>query len=165
MVVMTFPSARLLDDGDLELLDLATRTIDANTDAGSPDADGIHTVGAAVMSGDYRMYAGVNVYHFTGGPCAELVALGAARAAGAREIVTIVAIGNGGRGILAPAAGTARFSSITTLGVGFSSRPPTVHEVSWPQTCSPAASAVPKLWIGDRNGIPYGTARPGRLLT
>lgn len=102
MIVMAFRSARELDDDDLELLDLATRTIDANTDANSPDADGIHTVGAAVMAGDYRTFAGVNLYHFTGGPCAELVALGAARAAGAREIVTIVAVGNGGRGILAP---------------------------------------------------------------
>ncbi len=99
---MTFPSARILNDDDRELLDLATRTIEANTDADSRDADGIHTVGAAVTAGDYRMFAGVNLYHFTGGPCAELVALGAARAGGAREIVTIVAVGNGGRGILAP---------------------------------------------------------------
>ncbi len=99
---MTFPSARTLDQDDHDLVDLATRTIEANTDADSPNADGIHTVGAAVTAGDYRMFAGVNLYHFTGGPCAELVALGAARAAGAREIVTIVAVGNGGRGILAP---------------------------------------------------------------
>lgn len=102
MGVMSFPSAQQLDDDDLELLDLATRTIEANTDADSQDADGIYTVGAAVMAGDYRMFVGVNLYHFTGGPCAELVALGAARAAGAREIMTVVAVGNGGRGILAP---------------------------------------------------------------
>ena len=37
------------------------------------------------------MYGGVNLFHFTGGPCAELVALGHARASGAREFSTIVA--------------------------------------------------------------------------
>lgn len=100
--VMHFPSARELTDDDLELLDLATRTIDANTDAPTPGGDGIHTVGAAVRAGDGRLFAGVNLSHFTGGPCAELVALGTARAGGAREIVAIVAVGEGGRGILAP---------------------------------------------------------------
>lgn len=102
MRAMTFPSARDLDEGDLELVALATRTIDANTDAASADDDGIHTVGAAVRGSDHRMFAGVNLYHFTGGPCAELVALGTARANGAREISTIVAVGDGGRGVLAP---------------------------------------------------------------
>ncbi|MEE3920699.1 hypothetical protein V2I01_28060 [Micromonospora sp. BRA006-A] len=37
-----------------------------------------HTVAAAVRSTDGRVFSGVNVYHFTGGPCAEVVALGAA---------------------------------------------------------------------------------------
>ena len=41
-----------------------------------------------------KMYGGINLYHFTGGPCAELVALGHARACGARELSTIVAVGN-----------------------------------------------------------------------
>ena len=99
---MFFPSARTLNDDDLALLDLATRTIDANTDAASVDDDGVHTVGAAVLAEDARMFAGVNLYHFTGGPCAELVALASARAGGAREMVTIVAVGDGGRGVLTP---------------------------------------------------------------
>ncbi len=81
--------------------ELARSTIDANTDAG-PDEDGVHTMGAAVRASDGRMFAGVNVYHFTGGPCAELVALGAARAGGARDITTIVAVGNHGRGPVGP---------------------------------------------------------------
>ena len=59
-------------------------------------------MGAAVRSDDGRMFAGVNVYHFTGGPCAELVAIGAARTGGARGLVSIVAVGNGGRGPQAP---------------------------------------------------------------
>lgn len=95
------PSARPLNDTEVELVELARRTIDVNTDAG-PGEDGIHTMGAAVLAADLRMFTGVNLYHFTGGPCAELVALGAARAQGAREIECIVAVGNHGRGVTGP---------------------------------------------------------------
>ncbi|GAA0595049.1 cytidine deaminase [Kribbella sandramycini] len=82
---------------DHELIELARRTVDANTDG----PDGIYTMGAAVRGADGRTYAGINLYHFTGGPCAELVALGHARAAGARELTTIVAVGNENRGVQA----------------------------------------------------------------
>lgn len=95
------PSARELTDDERELVDLARRTIDAATDAG-PDEDGVHTMGAAVRADDGRTFAGVNLYHFTGGPCAELVALGSARAAGATSITHIVAVGNHGRGPVGP---------------------------------------------------------------
>jgi cytidine deaminase len=94
-------SARSLDDAEIALVELARRTIDAVTDAG-PDEDGVHTMGAAVRSADGRMFAGVNLYHFTGGPCAELVALASARAAGAFEITHVVAVGNHGRGVCSP---------------------------------------------------------------
>jgi cytidine deaminase len=87
-----------LTDDDRELIELARRTVDANTDG--PDV--VHTMGAAVRGTDGRMYAGINLYHFTGGPCAELVALGRARAEGARELTTIVAVGNEGRGVVGP---------------------------------------------------------------
>ena len=89
---------RPLTDDDRELIELARRTVDANTDG----PDGVHTMGAAIRGADGRMYAGINLYHFTGGPCAELVALGRARADGARELTTIVAVGNEGRGVVAP---------------------------------------------------------------
>lgn len=94
-------SALPLTVSDLELINFARETIDATTDAGA-DADGIHTMGAAVRAADGRMFGGVNIYHFTGGPCAELVALGAARAAGAVELTHIVAVGNHGRGVKSP---------------------------------------------------------------
>ncbi|MFD7154525.1 cytidine deaminase family protein [Kribbella sp. NPDC059898] len=89
---------RPLTDDDRELIELARRTVDANTDG----PDGVYTMGAAVRGIDGRMYAGINLYHFTGGPCAELVALGRARADGARELTTIVAVGNEGRGVVGP---------------------------------------------------------------
>lgn len=39
-------------------------------------------MGAAVRANDGPIFGGINIYHFTGGPCAELVALGHARACG-----------------------------------------------------------------------------------
>ncbi|MEU8230395.1 cytidine deaminase [Actinoplanes sp. NPDC048967] len=89
---------RELTAEDLELVEFARGIVDANTDG----EDGVHTMGAAVRGVDGRMYGGINLYHFTGGPCAELVALGHARASGARELTTIVAVGNFGRGPVGP---------------------------------------------------------------
>src|SRR3954471_8700515 len=87
-----------LTAADLELVEFARRVVDANTDG----EDGIHTMGAAVRDVDGNVYGGINLYHFLGGPCAELVALGHARASGARELTTIVAVGNAGRGPVGP---------------------------------------------------------------
>lgn len=64
--------------------------------------DPTHTVAAAAMDTQGRIHTGVNVSHFNGGPCAELVVLGAAAAAGAGPLVTMVAVGHGARGLLAP---------------------------------------------------------------
>jgi cytidine deaminase len=94
---MDIPSRELTPD-DLELIEFARQLLDANTDA----EFGIHTMGAAVREADGQLYGGINLYHFTGGPCAELVALGHARASGAREIAAIVAVGNCGRGPVGP---------------------------------------------------------------
>ncbi|MFI5916263.1 ASCH domain-containing protein [Dactylosporangium sp. NPDC051541] len=62
----------------------------------------IHTVAAAVLDEHGRIHVSLNLYHFTGGPCAELVALAVARTAGARAPRLIVAVGDAGRGVLAP---------------------------------------------------------------
>jgi cytidine deaminase len=91
------PSRELTPD-DRELIEFARRIVDANGDGD----DGAHTMGAAVRGADGRIYGGINVYHFTGGPCAELVALGHARASGGRELTTIVAVGDRDRGPVGP---------------------------------------------------------------
>lgn len=98
---MMLPSSREFTADELDLIKLAPKVIDANTDAG-PDEDGVHTMGAAVRDEDGRPFTGVNLYHVTGGPCAELVALAAARAQGARLLTHIVAVGNHGRGPVGP---------------------------------------------------------------
>ncbi|MFE5189643.1 cytidine deaminase [Streptomyces sp. NPDC056628] len=61
-----------------------------------------HTVAAAARARDGRIVTGVNAYHFTGGPCAELVVIGAAAAQGAYELDTIVAVGDRDRGVIPP---------------------------------------------------------------
>ncbi|WP_405681284.1 hypothetical protein OG239_39665 [Streptomyces sp. NBC_00868] len=47
-----------------------------------------HTMAAAARSRDGRIATAVNAYHFTGGPCAELVLIGAAAAQGVYELDT-----------------------------------------------------------------------------
>lgn len=98
---LTLPSLRTLEPDEKELVEVARRTIDRATDAG-PGEHGVHTMGAAVRAADGRVYAAVNLFHFTGGPCAELVALATARADGARRLTHIVAVGNHGRGVIGP---------------------------------------------------------------
>ncbi|MGW7332645.1 cytidine deaminase [Streptomyces sp. NPDC054840] len=61
-----------------------------------------HTMAAAARARDGRIITAVNAYHFTGGPCAELVLIGAAAAQGAYALDTIVAVGDRDRGIVPP---------------------------------------------------------------
>lgn len=61
-----------------------------------------HTVAAAAMDTNGVIHRAVNVYHFTGGPCAEFVVMGLAAATGAGPLVTMAAAGDDGRGLIAP---------------------------------------------------------------
>lgn len=61
-----------------------------------------HTMAAAARARDGRIITAVNAYHFTGGPCAELVLIGAAAAQGAYELDTVVAVGDRDRGVVPP---------------------------------------------------------------
>ncbi|MBW1596610.1 cytidine deaminase [Streptomyces sp. JJ38] len=61
-----------------------------------------HTVAAAARARDGRIVTAVNAYHFTGGPCAELVVIGAAAGQGVYELDTMVAVGDRDRGVIPP---------------------------------------------------------------
>ncbi|MFI1508749.1 cytidine deaminase [Streptomyces sp. NPDC020597] len=61
-----------------------------------------HTVAAAARDRDGRIITAVNAYHFTGGPCAELVLIGTAAGQGSYELDTIVAVGDRERGVIPP---------------------------------------------------------------
>lgn len=78
------------------VLDAAREQAEALT--GDPN----HTVAAAAMDTTGRIYTAVNAYHFTGGPCAELAVLAVAAAANAGPLVTMVAVGDGERDVIAP---------------------------------------------------------------
>ena len=56
--------------------------------------DDRHTVAAVGRNADGEVFTGVNVFHFTGGPCAELVVLGVA--AGRAPLVSMVAVKQSG---------------------------------------------------------------------
>lgn len=73
-----------------------------------------HTMAAAARAQDGRIVTAVNAYHFTGGPCAELVLIGAAATLGAYELDTIVAVGDRDRGSFPHADGAARSLSTTS---------------------------------------------------
>lgn len=78
---------------DDELIAAAATALDQTGDSGAS------TVAAAVRCDDGAICTGVNLFHFTGGPCAELVAL--ANTAGRRPMC-IVAVGDDARGVLPP---------------------------------------------------------------
>ena len=61
-----------------------------------------HTVAAAIRDANGQVHLGLNLYHFTGGPCAEPVALAVAAMQSTAPLEVIVAVGNRGRGVLAP---------------------------------------------------------------
>ena len=71
--------------------------------ARSGDGDN-HTVAAAIYAGDGQTYCGMNLYHFTGGPCAEVVALARLVSEGGGEAKpqAIVAVADRNRGVIAP---------------------------------------------------------------
>ena len=87
-------SLGVADGWDEELLRLAERT------ANDMSRGETHTVACAARDDRGMVHVAMNVFHFTGGPCAELSVLGAAAAAGALTPRSIVAVG--GRGVLAP---------------------------------------------------------------
>lgn len=70
--------------------------------ARSGDGDN-HTVAASLYADDGKMYSGMNLYHFTGGPCAEIVALARLVSdGGGAKPLAIVAVADRERGVIAP---------------------------------------------------------------
>lgn len=86
----------MLENNERRLVEVATAAVE------SLPPGSTHSVAAAAMDSRGEVFTGVNVYHFSGGPCAELVAVGAAAAANAGPLITIVAVGDRARGVLAP---------------------------------------------------------------
>jgi cytidine deaminase len=85
-----------LSTAEADLIKRATSAVNS-----IPPSD-FHSVASAAIDSNDQVFTGVNVHHFTGGPCAELVVLGMAAAAGASRLTHIVAIANNQGGIPSP---------------------------------------------------------------
>ena len=86
----------MANETEKRLVDAANRVID-----GIPVSED-HCVASAALSSDDKIYTGVNVSHFTGGPCAESVVLGNAAAAGVQKLTHIVAVRYKKTGVINP---------------------------------------------------------------
>jgi cytidine deaminase len=86
----------ILSVADLLLVQRATEIVTRRGDGS------VNTVAAAARATDGRIVTGMNVYHFTGGPCAELVLLGNAASEGMERLEVMVAVADRDRGIVAP---------------------------------------------------------------
>lgn len=85
----------MLNTDDRELIAVATDLITLR-------GNGIdHTVAAAARDASGTIHTGVNLHHFTGGPCAEVVAMAVAISSCSQPLTTIVAVGDQGRGVVA----------------------------------------------------------------
>lgn len=104
---MASPPAPALTLAEQQLIITATDLINSIPKPGTPHLTD-PSVSAAALSSTGRVFTGVNVFHFTGGPCAETIALGNAAAAGVaatsaeEKMVLIVAVASGGRGVVSP---------------------------------------------------------------
>jgi cytidine deaminase len=106
------PLTMPLTPAQQSLIDAANRTIDAVPRGTAAPRITDHTVGCAALCSDGRVFTGINMFHFSGGPCAENIAVANATAAGAgsvqspgiggAKLTTIVAVANEGRGVISP---------------------------------------------------------------
>jgi cytidine deaminase len=86
----------VLNAGDRELIAVATELINLR-------GDGVdHTVAAAARDASGAIHTGMNLHHFTGGPCAEVVVMAVAISSSSAPLTTIVAVGDGERGVVSP---------------------------------------------------------------
>jgi cytidine deaminase len=96
-----------LTSTELQLITAATALINSLPKPSTPQLTD-QSVSAAALSSTGRVFTGVNIFHFTGGPCAETIALGNAAAAGITatsvedKLVLIVAVASRGRGVVSP---------------------------------------------------------------
>jgi len=101
-----------LNPAQISLIDDAICTIEAVPHNSHAPKITDHTVGCAALCSDGRVFTGINMFHFSGGPCAENVAVANAAAAGVgsalspvaggAKLTTIVAVANKGRGVISP---------------------------------------------------------------
>ncbi|MFD0485417.1 cytidine deaminase [Kineococcus sp. GCM10028916] len=91
----------MLSTRDQSVLDAALEAA-RHLEQRRPTGDYTHTVASSAIDTSGRIHTAVNVHHFTGGPCAELVVMGTAAAVSTDRIDTIVAVASVDLSVLAP---------------------------------------------------------------
>ncbi|KAJ5778843.1 APOBEC/CMP deaminase zinc-binding [Penicillium paradoxum] len=77
----------------------------------------IYRTASAALPTNRQVCTGVNVFHFAGGPCAELVILGVAAGAGIPRLSHLVIVGEDSQGLFSiPAVDVDRCCTICILG-------------------------------------------------
>src|SRR2546429_7367040 len=84
-----------MDEMNLKLINAAKEHVEKYANGNN------HTVAAAVLTNNGKIFTAMNFYHFTGGPDAEIVALARVVSEG-EEPALIVIVGHNNRGVLAP---------------------------------------------------------------
>jgi cytidine deaminase len=89
----SFPDQHIIEKMVRSASEMLARSGDGNN----------HTVAASLYADNGAIYNGMNLYHFTGGPCAEIVALArlVSESDGAKPLA-IVAVADRERGVIAP---------------------------------------------------------------
>ena len=78
------------------MLEHAIKTLDTLRDGTR------HTVASAILTEDGHIFTGINMYHFSGGPCAEISAVSSMLLANKQNPAAILAIGDLNRGVMPP---------------------------------------------------------------
>lgn len=84
-----------MNEQTIQLINTAKELVDKRAD------DKNHTVASAVLTKSGKIITSMNLYHFTGGPDAEVAALARVVSEG-EEPTMIVAVGHDNRGVLSP---------------------------------------------------------------
>jgi len=93
---MTMSSEVITEETLTHMVETASAMLTQNGDGDN------HTVAASIYAADGSVYSGLNLYHFTGGPCAEVVALARLVSEGGGKPLAIVAVADRNRGVVAP---------------------------------------------------------------
>lgn len=91
----------MLSIHDREVLETATAAA-RRLEQRRPPEDYTHTVVSSARDAGGRLHTAVNVHHFTGGPCAELVVVGLAASVSTERLESIIAVASSDLAVLAP---------------------------------------------------------------
>jgi cytidine deaminase len=98
-----------------------------------------HSVAAAILTESGEIFHGVDLFHFSGTSCAEIIALGRAMTDSSAAPVLVVAVRKGGKGVVSPCGRCRQFFWDYFPDIGF---------------IVPTADGLAKAWLSELLPIP-----------